>query len=293
MNQKKKKSTSRTLTPEEELARKIVPKLASRSYHLPGYGLWRDYFQYLFNNHPVLGICCHHKLHPLKFRQRLLILLGSFAFGVAITNAIYLWFLGSGRDDQEQVFSVTLNDSQKYSLSSGLLALVTIGSGSHAIFDRSVWGLSACACCNAGGRFEGWRCTSLGHILVSFLVLIVVAFASCIVVVRASMEEGESDVPLLSSQNRTRESIEEELSQIASQFMEFDAQDYSFMRGYAYEFAFSLFFYYPIIETILFSGMLGCFRIPILGGRPAAMKKEAKQKATVTASEVRNGASLA
>lgn len=205
-------------------------------------------------------------------RQRLIILLGSFASGVAITNAIYLWFLSSGRDDQQQVFAVNVADSHSVSMSSGLLALVTVGSISHAIFDRSVWTISACGCCRAGGRFEGCCCTNLGHYVVMLLVVLVVSLATCIVVIRASIDEEQSSVPLL--QNRTRESLEQDLHQIWEEFSEFEAQDYSFLKGYAYEFGFSLFFYCPIIETVLFSGMLGCFCIPILGGRPAAMKRD-------------------
>ena len=37
-----------------------------------------------------------------------------------------------------------------------------------------------------------------------------------------------------------------------------------------------LFVYYPMFETVLFSGVLGCGSIPVLGGRPYEMKKEAK-----------------
>ena len=43
---------SKARTPEEELARRIVPKLAARSYHLPGYNLRQDWLQYMLNNHP-------------------------------------------------------------------------------------------------------------------------------------------------------------------------------------------------------------------------------------------------
>lgn len=271
---------SKTRTPEEEMARKIVPKLAARAYHLPGYNLRQDFFQYMFNNHPLFGICCHHRLHPLKMRQRLIILLGSFAFGVAVTNAVYLWFLGSGRDDQEQVFSINLSvqqsNSKSFSLTSGMLVLVTVGSGCHAIFDRFVWGLSACGCCRAGGRFESQGCCkNMGYYLVIFLVVAVMALATFVVVVRASTEE-EEQVSALLFQNRTKENFAQILD-----FNEFHMQDYSFLKGYAVEFAVSLFIYYPFVETILFSGLLGCFRVPILGGRPAAMRREAKVQSEV------------
>mmetsp|Transcript_18850 Transcript_18850/g.28601 ORF Transcript_18850/g.28601 Transcript_18850/m.28601 type:complete len:323 (+) Transcript_18850:117-1085(+) len=279
-------------TQEEELERQIIQKLASRSYHLPGYKLFRDWTQYLFNNHPVLGICFHHKLHPLKTRQRLIILLGSFFYGVAITNIIYLWFLGTGRDDQEEVFALDLSAtngraddeqaySTNYSVTSGLLLLITVGSGSHAVFDRFVWTLSACGCCRSGGRFGncgcvGAFCKTLAFSLAIILVVAVVALATCAVVVRATVEESQLKVPFFEnnlSENRTEVSMQESL-ELNDILDEFDVTDYSFLRGYALEFFVSLFVYYPFIETVLFSGILGCGCIPILGGRPLSMKKE-------------------
>lgn len=218
-------------------------------------------------------------------RQRLVILLGSFAFGVAITNAIFLWFLSSGRDDEEQVFAVNLStstqqsNSQSYAMTSGLLMLVTVGSGSHAVFDRFVWNLLACSCCRAGGRFESQSlgfCRDLGKYLAIVMVIAVLALATCIVIIRASVEEGQSSVPLFQNQNRTKEDFAQILD-----FNEFDMQDYSFLRGYAVEFAVSLFVYYPLIETVLFSGILGCFYLPVLGGRPGQMKREAKTQSEV------------
>jgi len=276
---------SKTRTPEEELARRIVPKLASRAYHLPGYNLRRDWTQYLLNNHPLLGICCHHRLHPLKMRQRLIVLLGSFSFGVAITNVIFLWFLGTGRDDEREVFAVDLSaresDSRSYSVTSGLLALLTVGSGSHAVFDRFVWTLSACGCCRAGGRFERscFRgcCKSLAFYLAVFVVTLVVALATCVVIIRASVEEGQTNVPFIQNENGTKMTLEEMLD-FDEIFDEFEVQDYSFIRGYALEFVVSLFVYYPLVETVLFSGVLGCGRIPFLGGRPYAMKQEAQKR---------------
>eukprot|EP00984_Skeletonema_dohrnii_P027860 scaffold17549_cov67-Skeletonema_dohrnii-CCMP3373.AAC.1 len=52
------------------LERTLVPKFAARAYHLPGNSVCADWLQYMLNNHPVIGICCHHRLHPLKTRQR-------------------------------------------------------------------------------------------------------------------------------------------------------------------------------------------------------------------------------
>lgn len=252
---------SKALTPDEELARKVVPKLASRSYHLPGYNLRQDYLQYMFNNHPLFGICFHHKLHPLKIRQRLIILLGSFAFGVAITNAIYLWFFyNPNASHDEQVFAINLSTgsdeqskSQDYYLTSGLLVLVTIGSGSHAVFDRFVWSITACSCCQPGGRFEsssiGACVTKLGFYVTILITTIIVAMATCIVLTRASIDDEESSTPFIGIWNSTSNStIKEDVAQILD-FNDFTLNDYSFLKGYAVEFAVSLFIYYPLMET--------------------------------------------
>ena len=47
--------------------------LAYRSYHLPGYGCCADWFQYFCNTHPLFGLCCHHKQHPVKYVHTILL----------------------------------------------------------------------------------------------------------------------------------------------------------------------------------------------------------------------------
>ncbi|KAL7528362.1 hypothetical protein ACHAWF_002533 [Thalassiosira exigua] len=289
INEIHRRVKTRTPEPEEDLARQVVPKLAARAYHLPGYNLIQDWLQYIFNNHPLFGICCHHRLHPLKMRQRLIILLGSFAAGVAITNVIYLWFLASGSDDQKEVFSLDFStqqtDSQSFTITRGFFVLVTVGSGSHSIFDRLVWSLAACGCCRPGGRLESQNCCrNLGFYLVIFLIVVVVALATCIVVVRASMDHnGQTMVPLfqnLTFQNMTKDNVQQDLEHVLN-FNEYEYHDYSFLKGYALEFIFSVVFWTPLIDTTIFSGILGCFRLPILGGRPAAMKRESKMQSQI------------
>mmetsp|Transcript_4110 Transcript_4110/g.8710 ORF Transcript_4110/g.8710 Transcript_4110/m.8710 type:complete len:213 (+) Transcript_4110:177-815(+) len=83
--------------------------------------------------------------------------------------------------------------------------------------------------------------------------------------------------PFIQNENGTKMTLEEMLD-FDEIFDEFEVQDYSFIRGYALEFVVSLFVYYPLVETVLFSGVLGCGRIPFLGGRPYAMKQEAQKR---------------
>lgn len=53
---------------------------------------------------------------------------------------------------------------------------------------------------------------------------------------------------------------------------------YAFLIGYAVELAIALFIYYFLTSTVLFSGILGCGRIPILGGRPFELRFLALQE---------------
>ena len=49
---------------------------------------------------------------------------------------------------------------------------------------------------------------------------------------------------------------------------------FSFLVGYAIELVVALFFFYFFTSTVFFSGLLGCGRIPILGGRPYELWRE-------------------
>ena len=48
----------------------------------------------------------------------------------------------------------------------------------------------------------------------------------------------------------------------------------SLLLLYTIELVVSLFIYNPLMKLIMFSGVLGCFRIPILGGRPYEIRQE-------------------
>jgi hypothetical protein len=70
----------------------LIPALAVRSCHVPGNTAWQDYKQHMLNNHPIIGICCHHKLHPIGTKMRLWNLFSSIMFGLTVTNCMWLWF---------------------------------------------------------------------------------------------------------------------------------------------------------------------------------------------------------
>ena len=258
-------------TQEQNLERLLVPKLASRAYHLPGNDFGQDWKQYVLNNHPILGICFHHRLHPLKTGQRLLMLLGSFAFGIAVTNAIYFWFIMTGRDSNEEAFALSFSiegsdggpSSSTISFSYGLIALLTVGSGSHALFDRFVWTVGACKICQPGGRFERQtRCSpKWGQYITVLIIILVICGTSMVVVTRALMEQGEEDVNIFQGSNKDAN---------------FHAEDFRFLVGYCIEFGVSMFVMTPIMEFTLFTGILGCCSLPVLGGRSREIAVEKK-----------------
>jgi hypothetical protein len=86
----KTKSTvqSEVVDPEEAM---LIQCLALQAYHLPGNSWRQDWTQYMLNNHPILGVFCHHPKHPIKACTRLVALVGTVVVGLAITNLFYLF----------------------------------------------------------------------------------------------------------------------------------------------------------------------------------------------------------
>jgi hypothetical protein len=74
-------------------------------------------------------------------------------------------------------------------------------------------------------------------------------------------------IPYIQDSNTT-------LTDIVQSVKDFELEDFSFLKAYCLEFAVSLFLYYPLLDTVLFTGVLGCYRVPLLGGRPYEVRKE-------------------
>ena len=53
---------------------------------------------------------------------------------------------------------------------------------------------------------------------------------------------------------------------------------FAFFLGYALELVLALFLFYFITSTVLVTGILGCGRVPILGGRPYELWRERMAK---------------
>lgn len=258
-----------------EDAKILIPLLAKRAYHLPRNNWCQDWIQYMRNNHPFFGICCHYRMHPLGMGQRVIILIGSIAFGLAITNVVALYFAFDRDDNYDDiVFSFEFGNAtsipEEYrhvEVTTGMMILWTFGSGVHSFFDLLIWSISTCSCCHPGGHLHCLGCMkNFGSYFVVGLVMVIVAFATFLVVWRAAQESHEQyleEKERLGYGNDDTYPSWEEVRSVAS---------FEFLVSYAVEVALALFVYYPFLGTVIFSGILGCGRLPFLGGRPLSVR---------------------
>jgi hypothetical protein len=277
-----------TLTPEEEVYRNtVIPLLLVRAYHLPNQNWFDDWKQYMCNNHPVLGISWYHKYHPIRRTVRIISLIGSMLFGLAITNIIYLAFVFSNTNYDKSYIEVKTNpgtgttivDSSAPALSvtNGNIALWTIGATLHASFDNLIWSLAACSCCS--NDEEGLtekklaRYRSTGVVLVVLSVIVATALATFAVALRAAISSDDKTAEVVVDPNTVHSYG---LSDDNVQLFQVDgANDFEFIIAYFIELVLNYFIYYPLVGTILFSGILTCGRYGVFGGRPYEMKSAA------------------
>jgi hypothetical protein len=294
--------------------KELVAALGLRSYHLPGNTWCQDWSQYFANNHPIFGICCHHKKHPIGMRMRIVNLFGSIVFGLCVTNVIWLTFLYVKEDVDTAVVTISLgggvsfgattnnatnsnatisvdladnlsditninsisnnNDAtstnmQEIQITEGMIMLWTVGGALHALFDNTIWYVTACVCCLPGRSLERLgKFRWCGSYIAVFFVIAFTACATFAVVLRATLDSNEENVDLtdLGTAGITDDNIK--LGQTS------DASAYEFMIGYAVELVLALIVYYPLVGTILFSGILVCGKIPVLGGRPYEVSRQ-------------------
>jgi hypothetical protein len=256
----------------------VVPALALRSYHLPGNSWCDDWLQYHANNHPVCGICCHDRRHPLNIKMRLWHLLGSIAFGLCVTNFLWLWFFYHQEDDGEPAVIIDLRgfgvqakdnstsmtdgneafpdyNTSEIEITKSVLLLWTLGSALHALFDNTVWYLSVCVCCLPGRplhRFNKFKCCGTNCVI--FTVVLFTALATLAVVVRASIEEAESEQDNILERNSTLNASDVTEDDDIDLLSIHDASAYEFLISYCIELLTAWLVYYPVVGTILFSG---------------------------------------
>lgn len=262
----------------------MIQRLALQSYHLPGNSWCQDWCQFMMNNHPILGICCHHSLHPIGAFTRVVALCGTFLFGLVVTNCFYLFYLWNPRFNQP---FVTFDD---YNITTGLLLLWTVGGSLHTMYNLLMWHIAACACCRTGGFCESIACCpSFGKHLLRYFVLIVLMFGVTIVLMRVAVTNAEE---VATDDDETGGSFNI-MPEDDVRLRVDSAQEFQFVLGFVVEMALSLILYYPIGVTVLFSGILGCGRIPILGGRPAQVEAEERRCQQQGVNDIENDSSPA
>ena len=271
------KNAARKARKNRLLARKedfISPLLARRSCHLPGNNWWADWRQWFCNNHILFGICLHHPLHPVEWWERVLAIVASISFGLCATNAVYEVY----RQDAEKMNSV-LFTMMGFSITKGMAWLWTLGCLCHSVFDFIIWKVMACACCHPGGAFGNCFCHSsfqnCGSYLLIPLIMMLLSLATFMVLRRASQDPAE-EVYYQQEQYYGDDNAEMDGADGGGAdddfYVDWEQIDgpgsFRFLAKYSVELLLAWFFYFPVIGTIMFSGVLGCGRLPVLGGRP-------------------------
>jgi len=266
---------------QEEYAKAsiIMYRLAMRKYHLPGNNLCQDLLMYIQNNHPVFSIFCYHKLHPLRLGQRILLLLGSIAFGLIVTSFTTLYFVYARKDMNTALVCIKLwektsgtlgsvmtnvdasqTEQCRFKITWGMFTLWTLGGLVHTLFDQTLWFMSACCCCLPGAICGNRRrLRKVGSFAVLFIVAIVIAIATFGVILRAKYEARKA----------------EKLAGVSTNWH--DPESFSFVLGFIVLQLLVWFVHYFIFAAILFSGILVCGKVPIIGGRPYEMAEEKRQ----------------
>ncbi|KAL3798448.1 hypothetical protein ACHAW5_007400 [Stephanodiscus triporus] len=262
---------------------RIVQRLAQRAYHLESKNSWwDDWAQYQRNTHPVFGLFLYHPLHPIRFPQRVVILIGSIACGFAITNCVYLGLLEDGAeeigglDGAWDAYNATasavvgaISDVTTVDVDRSAFYLLTIGSFVHSTFDMTIWYLMACFCFRPGGFKINRHCQTVGIYVAVLVVLLAIGGATYFVLLRLDEDvKNQADYEATNSEEFADGIIGD--NEAVSRF--------SFFVGYALELVCALFLFYFITSTVFFTGILGCGRVPILGGRPYEIWREKMAK---------------
>ena len=244
----------------------IIERLLQGAYHLPGNSYWQDLWQYFGNTHPLFGICCHHPLHPIGWGLRTCFLFGSVAFGLAVTNVIYVAFVIDNSKYDATYYSASYNhtltgnqaiDSQltQITVTNGMIVLWTVGGVMNAMYDVTIWTIASCKCFRSGTPGKD----RLRFYILMLILLTVVTGSTLAVLVRATFD---------SNQQTAEVANKLELKYTPN------AESYRFLISYAVEVALSLLVWYFLVGFVMFTGVLGCGgKVPILGGRPYELKK--------------------
>merc|ERR1712176_507554 len=223
-----------------------------RSAHLPGNNWCQDWIQWMQNNHPLLALCCRHKLNPVGIRPRLVLLLSSVSFGLIATNIVYLFYRqnagANGTLAEIEFGDDDAVDGKSFEITYEVIAAFILGGILHALTDLGMWHLTACACCLPGNGCHN-RCGFLryfGPYTAMAVAMSLTAGATFAVMMRISYEEGEK----------------------GNSF-----EPLSFSLAYLFELAMVYVCWFPMLSTFFFSGAIWPI-FPCIGGRPKELKRQ-------------------
>ena len=177
----------------------------------------------------------------------------------------------------------------KVQLQQSMVFLWTVGSFIHSSFDMLIWHLTACACLRPGGICESKGnkfCQNFGVYIAVLLVTGCIFTATTVVVIRLNEEndDGYDYSGLIETQPTTAadafaaQTSYNETEVVTDDDIEMKpSEKFSFLIGYSLELVFALCVFYFLTSTVFFSGILGCGRVPILGGRPYELKEEVRK----------------
>jgi hypothetical protein len=250
----------------------LILRLANASFHLPGNSWCEDWKQYIGNNHPLFGICYHNILHPGSFCNRTLTFISSIAFGMTISSILYLFFIYyedyvPNSTNPLMNVSISVNTTiasqsmtfNSISVTKYQVILWTIGSLLHCILDFLVRHLSANACCKLGVRCSS-TCDWMTNNLVLGFIISMAAMGSLFFFLRALFLEDRANPQLIQSAGFLDNFLSPDDASLRTLSR--------FLMSLAVELFLTWFAMYFLFVTVIFSGILGCCRIPFLGGRP-------------------------
>jgi hypothetical protein len=225
----------------------IIQRLAMKSFHLPGNSYWEDWKQFVCNNHIILAFFLSHPLHPFTRKERVLNLVASLAFGLTATSSIFLWYYYNGKDMHQPFFTLF-----GHTVEHGMFTTAIFGGICNVLWDFAIWFLQACPPCQPGGFFADKMTDPskffwfwLGSNIAFIVTAISICLAIHVIVLRASVIDDGND-----------------------QGYSHSISDYAFLIHFLIEVIMTQTIMFPIVAFTIFSGLLGCFRIPIIGGRP-------------------------
>lgn len=244
-------------TKEEATMRKLF---SIRSAHLPGNNWCQDWMQYMKNNHPLLGLCCRHRLNPIGIGPRLVLLLASVSFGLVAINLVYLFY--DYYDANGVLLEIKLDGSDQggFTITYYMIALWTIGGVLHSLADLGMWHLTACACCLPGSGCHK-RCGFLGKVG-PYAAVAITAFLSAgatfAILLRASYEASNGNVDVINDDTWLNIG---------------DVESFSFLMAYLSELGMVYLCWHPLLSTLYFAGAI--WRIfPCIGGRPKEIQRQ-------------------